>query len=708
MDNSPLLDTLNKEQYQAVTAPLEHILVLAGAGSGKTKVLTHRIAWLLETEQARSHNILAVTFTNKAANEMRSRINALLKKPHQSLWAGTFHGIAHRLLRMHWSDVHLPQQFQILDSDDQLRAIKRLLKTLLLDEKVWTPKPVQHFINARKDQGLRPKDIIADEGDAWLAQMLNIYDAYEQNCQRAGVVDFAELLLRCYELLRDNPPLLEHYQHRFQYIHVDEFQDTNTIQYKWLRLLAGKNGKLFVVFDDDQSVYGWRGARIENIQQLQQDFTDTRLVRLEQNYRSTGTILAAANALIANNTTRLGKKLWTQDKLGEPVFLYTAYSEINEAEFVIDKIQAWQGKRQQIAILYRTTAQSRLFEEELLKKGIVYRIYGGLRFYERLEIKDMLAYLRLILHRDNDSAFERVVNTPKRGIGERSVAMLRGIARQQSISLWQAARTVIDTKKLKARASNSLNAFLNLIEQLAKPIQTLPLHEQVLEVKRASGLVAHYQKEHKEEAQKRLENLEELINAARQFGQPDKKGTEILTQFLDHAALEAGEGQGNQLDDCVQLMTLHAAKGLEFAMVFLCGLEEGLFPHQNSLDESRLEEERRLCYVGITRARQQLYLCCSESRYRYGMRERCTPSRFIQEIPVDLIQAIRLHSPTSLSFTPQMDDLPIGRQVRHPKFGEGTVINYEGNGAYTRVQVQFASSGNKWLMLAYARLEKLA
>ncbi|RKZ57134.1 MAG: DNA helicase II [Candidatus Parabeggiatoa sp. nov. 2] len=675
MEIPHLLDSLNKQQRQAVTAPLEHILVLAGAGSGKTKCLTHRIAWLLQTGQAYPHNILAVTFTNKAANEMRSRIDALLNQPTRGLWVGTFHGIAHRLLRIYWREANLPQLFQILDSDDQLRTLKRVIKALGLDEKTWSPKQAQHFINAHKDDGLRPKDIIADEQDVKLTQLLSIYRAYEETCQRTGIVDFAELLLRCYELLRDNPQLLEHYQQRFQHLHVDEFQDTNTIQYQWLRLLVGNEGKLFIVFDDDQSIFGWRGAKIENIQQLEKDCSDTHLIRLEQNYRSTGTILAAANALIANNQGRLGKKLWTQDKAGKPVFLYTAYSESDEAQFIAEKIQDWQGKRQDFAILYRTTAQSRQFEEALLQKNISYRIYGGLRFYERLEIKDMLAYLRLLLHRDDDGAFERVVNRPKRNIGDRTVAVLRGIARQQGLSLWQAARTAINSKQFKARASNSLAAFLQLIERLTEQVKDLPLHEQVEQVKIASGLVPHYQKESKEEAQRRTENLEELTNAARQFfphpldgeGRGEAKpGWEDLSEFLDHAALEAGERQGGRFDDCVQLMTLHSAKGLEFQVVFLAGLEEGLFPHQNSLEESKLQEERRLCYVGITRARQLLYLCHSESRYHYGKRDRCTPSRFLSEIPAGLIQEIRMRHPVSQFKKPVTPhDFQIGQRVKH-------------------------------------------
>ncbi len=702
-NTTSLLDTLNQQQHQAVTAPLEHLLVLAGAGSGKTKCLTHRIAWLIETNQAGPHNILAVTFTNKAANEMRYRIESIIQRPTRGLWVGTFHSIAHRLLHIHWEEAQLPQTFQILDSDDQLRAIKRIIKALHLDDKTWSPKQAQQFINARKDDGQRPKDIIAEPQDDWLLQMLNIYQTYEQDCQRSGLVDFAELLLRNYELLRDNPTIREHYQQRFLFIHVDEFQDTNTIQYQWLQLLAGNQGKLFVVGDDDQSIYGWRGARIENIQNFSHDFSNTHIIRMEQNYRSTATILAAANALIAHNQGRLGKNLWTQDAAGDPIYLYTAYTETDEAQFVVEKIQAWRGQLKDIAILYRTTAQSRQFEEAILQKGISYRIYGGLRFYERLEIKDLLAYLRLQVHRYDDGAFERIINTPKRGLGDRTVETLRGIARQQNISLWQAAHLAIETKQIKARTGHNLSAFLNLIEQLAQQNKDLPLHQQVQQTQIASGLLPHYQKEGQVEAQRRLENLEELANAAQQFEQNHQGSQTLLTDFLDHAALEAGERQGGRFDDCVQLMTLHSAKGLEFQVVFLCGLEEGLFPHQNSLEESKLEEERRLCYVGITRACQRLYLTHSESRYRYGQRDISTPSRFIGEIPPEHLKSIRLRS--QQPFT-QTYNYQIGQRVKHHQYGIGTLINKEGQGKLARIQIQFKHQ-HKWLLAAYAKLEKL-
>ncbi|WP_069470724.1 UvrD-helicase domain-containing protein [Candidatus Marithrix sp. Canyon 246] len=638
MTQSNLLNTLNKAQRDAVTAPLGHLMILAGAGSGKTKVLTNRIAWLIKTGQAKSNQILAVTFTNKAANEMRERINVLLKEPTPGLWVGTFHGIAHRLLRIHWEAAQLPQNFQIMDSEDQKRLLKQVIRSLEMDDKVFTPRKAAHFINARKDQALRAKDVVAD--DNYSNKMLKIYYAYENACQTSGIVDFAELLLRSYELLRDNPILLEQYQSRFEHLHVDEFQDTNTIQYQWLALLLGKFGKLFVVFDDDQSIYGWRGAKIENIQHLQNQFDNISLIRLEQNYRSTGNILNAANALIARNQDRLGKELWTKDHAGEPIFIFKAYNETDEAQYVANRIRAWRGRRQDIAILYRTTAQSRVFEESLLQKGIPYRIYGGLRFYERLEIKDTLAYLRLVQHPHDNGAFERVLNTPKRGIGLKTLGMIRELANQQTMSLWQAAQHLIATKQLKARAASSLFKFLDLIEQLSRKVTDLSLDKKIERVKIASGLIEHYKKDTKQDAQRRLENLEELTNAARQFEENNQNVTDILTAFLDHAALEAGERQSGKSNDNVQLMTLHSAKGLEFKVVFICGLEEGLFPHQNSLDELQLEEERRLCYVGITRARNHLHLSHSETRYRYGTRDVCKPSRFLKEIPKELVKLI--------------------------------------------------------------------
>lgn len=640
MDVSHILNNLNKAQREAVSAKNIHTLVLAGAGSGKTRVLTYRIAWLLETTLC-PHNILAVTFTNRAANEMRIRIERLLRTLQPSLWTGTFHGIAHRLLRIHWQEAGLPQNFQILDSDDQERLVKRVIRSLQLDEKAWIPKQAQYFINDKKERGLRPYQFIA--ADDWSNQMNVIYASYQMQCERSGVVDFSELLLRTYEMFRQNSALLEQYHQRFKCILVDEFQDTNTIQYDWLKLLAGEQGQLFAVGDDDQSIYSFRGARIENILNFQRDFKNSQLIRLEQNYRSTGTILEVANSLIAHNKGRLGKQLWTEGKAGEPVYLYRAYNEINEAEFITERIQAWEGKLSDIAILYRTSAQSRIFEEKLLEKNIPYRIYGGWRFYERSEIKDVIAYLTLIMQHHNDSAFERTVNLPKRGIGDSTMEKVRGIARQQGCSLWQATAFFVSTGSAKSKAVGSLANFLHLIEQLAEEIRSLPLEQQVKQVINSLQLKEHYLKSNQEEGQRRIENLDELIVAAHQFTYSNKDDLEPIIAFLAHAALEAGEQQSDETVDHVQLMTLHLAKGLEFEVVFLCGLEEGLFPHENSLG-GNVEEERRLCYVGITRARRYLYLSHSESRYHYGQRTYNRPSRFLQELSMELVQEVQLRS----------------------------------------------------------------
>ncbi len=708
MDVSPILNALNQAQREAVTAPPGHILVLAGAGTGKTRVLVHRIAWLLATAQARPHNILAVTFTNKAAQEMRGRIETLLEGSTRSLWVGTFHGIANRLLRIHWQDAQLPQTFQVMDDDEQSRMIKRILRALGLDEKAWTPQQAKNFINARKEQGLRCQHIVVEGEDAWLRQMILIYANYEETCQRCGLVDFAELLLRAYELLRDHPTLLEQYQQRFTYLLVDEFQDINNIQYQWLQLLAGTRAKVFVVGDDDQSIYSWRGAKVETILNFQNDFPQTLFIRLEENYRSTGMILSAANALIAHNQLRLGKQLWTQGQAGEVIYLYSAYTETDEAQFVIERIQSQSTSLRDQAILYRTTAQSRVFEEVLLRQAIPYRIYGGLRFYERAEIKDVLAYLRLLRYRHDDGAFERVINVPKRGIGDRTVEIIRSTARQQGISLWQASFSLLDSGVLKTRAATLLKTFLDLIESLHQQILGQPLPQQIAQVNQKSGLIEHYKKETKEESQRRLENLGELITAAHEFSYSGKDGVDPLTAFLDHAVLETGEGQGHAFDDCVQLMSLHLAKGLEFDTVFLCGLEEGLFPHQSSIAEGRLEEERRLCYVGMTRARKRLYLSHCETRYRYGSHDSNKPSRFIGELPPELIEDVRLRSPKYrfTARTASSVSFYIGERVQHGIFGEGVILQCEGSGEHTRVQVRFSKEGDKWLIADYADLEK--
>ena len=719
MDVSPILDPLNEAQRAAVTAPLGPVLVLAGAGSGKTRVLTHRIAWVIQAEGASPHGILAVTFTNKAAGEMRARVERLLGVPSGALWIGTFHGIAHRLLRLHWREANLAQGFQILDSEDQQRLIRKLLKASDLDETRWVPREVQWFINSNKDEGRRPQHL-KDATDPTRSQLIKLYAAYELACARAGVVDFAELLLRAFELWRDNAGLLAHYRRRFQHVLVDEFQDTNAIQYAWLKLLAGSEGYPFVVGDDDQSIYRWRGAQVENLQQFRRDYPQAKLFRLEQNYRSTATILEAANGLIAHNASRLGKKLWTSGARGEPIRLYTAFNERDEAEFVTHRIRervAGGGVRREIAILYRSNAQSRAFEEAFLSARVPYRVYGGLRFFERAEIKDALAYLRLISNRNDDASFERVVNLPTRGVGAKSLDVLREYARQAGCSLWEAAAASSGAGgALGAKAGSAIHGFLALIERLAGETRTLALHEQVDQVLKASGLIEHYRRENKaERGEARVENLDELVSAARGF---TPEGAELppLEAFLAHAALESGEGQADEWEDCVQMMTLHSAKGLEFPVVFLCGMEEGLFPHQRSLtDLEGLEEERRLCYVGMTRAMQQLYLTWAEQRRLHGVDSYGQASRFVREIPEELLEEVRPRVQVSRPVAvgrfrfeePAVGGVRLGARVRHGKFGEGVILNVEGNGAHARVQVSFERQGTKWLMVQYANLEPL-
>ena len=717
MDVSLILDPLNDAQRQAVCAPAGNVLVLAGAGSGKTRVLVHRIAWLLAAEGVSPYGVMAVTFTNKAAGEMRGRIEQLLGIPASGFWVGTFHGIAHRLLRAHWKEADLPQGFQIMDSEDQQRAIRRLIREMGLDETQWSPREVQWYINARKDEGLRPEHL-QHHNDVYLRHMIDIYQAYETMCRRNGVVDFAELLLRAHELWLQHPELLRHYQQRFQHILVDEFQDTNTIQYAWVRMLAGQRGHVFAVGDDDQSIYGWRGARVENIHQFAKDFTNTQVFRLEQNYRSTGNILEAANALIAKNSGRLGKNLWTTDREGALIRLYSAFNELDEANYVVEHIQSWieqGGARSECALLYRSNAQSRVLEEALLRHAMPYRVYGGLRFFERQEIKDALAYLRLIANRHDAASVERIYNVPTRGLGNRTMDAVREEARATDVSLWTAMQRLIDEKSLPARAISALLNFVSLIEQLAEATQELSLQEQIEHTIYNSGLFAHYEKEKGEKGRARIENLEELISAGRSFVNDDNEltqGMDELSAFLAHAALEAGEQQANEWDDCVQLMTLHSAKGLEFKQVFMCGMEEGLFPHRlSSEDPNRLEEERRLCYVGMTRAMEHLTLCYAEKRRLYGDETYSRPSRFISEIPVDLIEEVRMQGVVSPAF-PIFDDietdtserLKLGQRVFHQKFGEGVVLNYEGQGRHARVQVNFENTGSKWLVMEYANL----
>lgn len=729
-DVTQLLGNLNTAQREAVSAPVSPVLVLAGAGSGKTRVLVHRIAWLIQVENVSPYSILAVTFTNKAAAEMRGRIEALLQVPVTGMWVGTFHGLAHRLLRLHWQEAKLPQNFQILDSDDQLRLVKRIIRGLELDESRWPPRQAQWFINARKDEGIRPESM-EDTGDIVNRQLIRIYTAYQAACERAGVVDFAELLLRSLEVIRDNPHLLAHYRERFRHILVDEFQDTNTLQYAWLRLIAGDRTPVFAVGDDDQSIYGWRGAKIEHIQQFSRDFLTAQLVRLEQNYRSTGNILGAANALIAHNDGRMGKNLWTDDSDGELIELYTAFNEHDEARYVASKIRRWVdmgNPRSDVAVLYRSNAQSRVFEENFISSQIPYRVYGGLRFFERAEIKDALGYLRLVSNPDDDTSFERVVNQPPRGIGARTLEIIRDVARENNVSLAKAATDLVNAGGLSGRAANAVRAFFTLLDELKTATLGLSLHESVEHINEHSGLKEHYAKEKGEKAQTRLDNLDELVTAARGFvydaevEDDDAPDMNPLDAFLAHAVLESGEGQGDAWEDCVQMMTLHSAKGLEFPLVFLVGMEEGLFPHQMSLEEpGRLEEERRLCYVGITRARQQLVLTCAERRRLHGTDRYNLPSQFIGEIPGDLMQEVRPKPPaTTPAFTspPRYTQKPptsavlegglrVGDAVHHAKFGDGVITNHEGHGSSARVEVNFKHEGSKWLVLAYAKLNKL-
>ena len=721
MDVTPILESLNDAQRQAVSAPSEPALVIAGAGSGKTRVLVHRAAWLIDVEGISPQSLLAVTFTNKAAAEMRGRIESLLKVPVQHLWIGTFHGLAHRMLRRHWREAKLPQNFQIIDSDDQLRLIKRLLKNLEMDDNLWVPREIQWFINGQKDEGLRPQHI-DDGGDPHLRQKIALYQSYEEICQRGGLVDFAELLLRAHEVLRDTPELLQHYRRRFQHLLVDEFQDTNAIQYAWLRLLAGDKGVPFVVGDDDQSIYGWRGARVEHISQFQTDFPGTQVIKLEQNYRSTATILNAANAVIENNSSRMGKKLWTEGAEGESIKVYSAYNERDEADFVIGRLRDWiaQGNaRADSALLYRSNAQSRVLEEGLVNARIPYRVYGGLRFFERAEIKDALAYLRLTSNRDDDSSFERVVNKPTRGIGARTVEMMRAYARANACSMWRAAGAIA-SDDLNGRAANAVTAFMTLIERMDRETKGLDLHNMVDHVIHLSTLVEFFKKDKGEKGETRIENLAELVSAAKSFEPDPAEEMSPLDEFLSHAALEAGEGQADAWEDCVQLMTLHSAKGLEFPLVFICGMEDGLFPHQRSVaDPNGLEEERRLCYVGITRAMQTLYITHAEQRRLHGMDNFSQPSRFIAEIPEEHVEEIRprvqvarpMRSPrTSARGRTRVDTggdmgIRLGQRVHHKKFGDGVILNCEGQGAHARVEVNFENAGTKWLVLSYANLD---
>ena len=758
------LSGLNEQQLEAVTLPHQSALILAGAGSGKTRVLTTRIAWLIQTGQASPAGLIAVTFTNKAAKEMLTRISAMLPINTRGMWVGTFHGLANRLLRTHHREASLPQLFQILDSQDQLALVKRLLKNLDVDEDRFPPRQVQWFIAASKEEGLRAPQVEAH--DEFTRRMAEIYAAYDEQCQREGVVDFAELLLRSHELLARNETLREHYRARFRDMLVDEFQDTNRLQYQWLKLLCGPGSAVFAVGDDDQSIYRFRGASAENMQSLQRDFSVGRVIKLEQNYRSHGHILDAANALIAHNRRRLGKELWTAEAKGEPLRVYEAATDLEEAGYVVDEVKALRSDGvalDQIAVLYRSNAQSRVLEHALFNAAMPYRVYGGLRFFERQEIKHALAYLRLIASGDDDGALTRIINFPPRGIGGRSLEQLAGLAKEKGISLWAAALLKAEGGRRKAddkaegerrkaeadegagernspssfllppAASKGFPAFVALIEQMRSATAGLPLPEVTQHVIDASGLNAHYRAER--DGADRLENLAELVNAAAAFVaerdvQPagevqGEDEPDALTAFLAHAALEAGEHQAQAGAAALQLMTVHSAKGLEFHSVFVSGLEEGLFPHENSLTEADgTEEERRLMYVALTRARRRLYLSFAQSRMLHGQTRYGVASRFFREIPEPLMRRItprfKMQGPgfgttgsrpepaatPVASLQSPVSELPwrIGQSVTHPKFGTGVIVNAEGRGADARVQVNFRRNGMKWLMLEYANL----
>lgn len=740
-----LLDSLNPEQLAAVTLPRESALILAGAGSGKTKVLTARIAWLIQTGQVGPNGVLAVTFTNKAAKEMLHRISTMLPINTRSMWVGTFHGLCNRMLRAHWKEAGLPQAFQILDMQDQLSAIKRMYKVLGIDAEKFPPKQLSYFVGSAKDQGLRPKDVEAH--DEYHRMMVRLYEAYEAQCQREGVVDFAELLLRSFELLGANPALREHYQARFKYILVDEFQDTNSLQYNWLKRLAGPQGCIFAVGDDDQSIYAFRGARVANMVQFENDFNVQNRIKLEQNYRSVGNVLKAANVLIAHNKARLGKELWTEAGEGDAIRVYEATSDQDEAAFIIDRIKKLvleEGYgRSDIAILYRSNAQSRVVEQALFNAGMPYRVYGGLRFFERAEIKHALAYLRLMDNADDDNSFSRVVNFPARGIGARSVEQLQDISTAQGTSLYRAIH------RMEGRAQAGLKKFADLIERMRFETRGLSLADLVDKVINESGLVAHFQAD--KDGEDRVENLKELVNAAASFAiaegyYQDAAATMVdeeklitpLADFLSHASLEAGDNAAAAGQEAIQLMTAHSAKGLEFKCVFVTGLEEGLFPHENSIGNSveggdgtsveAVEEERRLMYVAITRAREQLFLSHAQQRMLHGQIRYHLRSRFLDELPEEVLKWLtpkRAHIASqgwdaldskvwgqnktlNVGYSNKAAKRPydIGTGVNHAKFGSGVVVAYEGEGDDQRIQINFGRQGMKWLMLSLAKLER--
>ncbi len=721
MDTDSILSGLNNKQLEAVTLPQQSALILAGAGSGKTRVLTTRIAWLIQTGQVSPMGLMAVTFTNKAAKEMLTRLTAMLPINTRGMWAGTFHGLCNRLLRAHYREAGLPSTFQILDTSDQLSSIKRLMKLLNVDDEKYPPKQVQGYINSCKEEGLRAHAV--DAYDAHSQKLREIYEEYDKQCNREGVADFAELLLRCYELLQRDAHIRQHYQNRFHYILVDEFQDTNRLQYLWLKLLAGTSNCIFAVGDDDQSIYGFRGARVGNMRDFETDFHVQNIVKLEENYRSHSNILDAANAIISHNKHRLGKNLWTSAGKGEPVRVYEAYNDTDEAQFIVDEVNMLQNEGISLgdmALLYRSNAQSRILEHTLFSANIPYRVYGGLRFFERAEIKHALAYMRLVANANDDTALLRVINFPARGIGARSLEQLQESARQQNCSLWQAAINKVGNGTLGGKG---IDGFVGLIREMVNQAYGIKLPELAELATTMSGLKAHYQLD--KEGEDRIANLEELVTAAVAFSNQDfgnhnnvEEDADLLTQFLNHASLEAGEHQADVGREALQLMTVHAAKGLEFKAVFISGVEEGLFPHEQSQNENNgVEEERRLMYVAVTRARQRLYLSHAQSRMLHGQVRYGIPSRFLDEIPDELLK--RLNSkPTPKAYATggnyqaqpsasQQYPYKIGQSVRHAKFGEGVVVSYEGNASDLAIKINFGREGLKTLMMEYAKLEKI-
>ena len=708
MEYKDILTDLNEAQNAAVTTDAPHALILAGAGSGKTKVLVHRVAWYLQTGQSLDHGILAVTFTNKAAGEMKGRIQNLMGRSIQNMWIGTFHGIAHRFLKLHWKEAGLKESFQIIDSDDQLRVIRRIVRDLELDESGWSAKEIQYKINSWKEKGLRSKKV-PKANDRIEDVLKTVYHDYELVCERSSSVDFAELLLRVYELWNTQPRIKEDYLQRFRHILVDEFQDTNRLQYEWLKLLVGEKGNLFVVGDDDQSIYSWRGAKVENMQLFQRNFPDHEIVRLEQNYRSTSNILEAANSLITNNSKRIGKRLWTDGIEGEKIKLYSAYNERDEARYVVESIKNSFERGMNLsshAVLYRVSAQSRVLEDALRENDVSYRVFGGFRFYERAEVKDVMAYLRLLFSREDDPAFERVINFPPRGIGLKTMEKVRRLAKNEQLSLWLAFSQLSELGQVSSKARAAFEQFSTQITSFKEICSFEDLGDIIIKIVDIFDLENHYKKDKQGRGLDKIENLQELVAAARDFSPIE--GEEPLSAFLAHAALESGEDQADSESDYVQLMTLHSAKGLEFKQVFLVGLEEGLFPHQRSLsDLGQLEEERRLCYVGITRAEETLTMTYALSRQLHGSEHRAGLSRFVREIPADLIDEIRVGGSylSAKSNIAVEKGFAIGQSVFHKVFGNGVILGIEGMGGNSRVQVNFEDSGTKWLVTSYAGLE---